>query len=42
MEDIIDNHNWIMDIHNCTVGNRKYACSIVEPVMAIHNMIIDT
>ena len=30
MEDIIDSHNWIMDIHNCTMGNRTYVCSIVD------------
>ena len=25
---IYDSHNWIMDIHNCTVG--KYVCSIMD------------
>ena len=33
MEDIIDSHNWIMDIHNCTMGNRTYVCSIVDKNM---------
>ena len=53
MEHIIDSHNWIMDIHNCTGGNRKYVCSIVDNNMwsplwlsiiwlLIHNLNMNT